>query len=145
MARGPSSDERSVLPSRETGWRGERVFLRELADYLHHDYVALWKFARHRGLLRHAYRLRGRRAYWVSVATAARLILFARALQGTKDLGGIDHHHRMERIRANKRRAKARLKAEQLKLNNQHLCIANSGAGTEDESRGGPGREQDES
>jgi len=135
------------LPPREREWRGERVFLQELAEYLHHDYVALYKFAQRRGLLYYSSRLKFQRLYWVTVATAARIILFARTLQGEKELGGIDHHRRMESIRARARRGKARKKAalaEQMKLNNLQLCIANSGADTEDESRGGPGREQDE-
>lgn len=142
MARQPDRDERLLVPAC-SGERGERVYVRELAQYLHHRSGVLMKFARQRGILHWA--SRGAcfpPVPWVTVDGAKRLIAFVRTLQGAKYHSGIDFHRHQEMMAAAQLRCqarkRARAEAEQNALNTRaHLCIAFPRADTEDESRGG--------
>lgn len=86
----PAGDERLVVP--DPGDRTtERVFLTELARYLHHRSSYLKAFAKQHGFLRSSPTQCGR-AYWVRPYGAMRIIAYIRALQGDAYLQGKQFH-----------------------------------------------------
>ena len=146
MARRPAGDERSVVPDLDVPRRGERIWLRELSLYLKFPYPALRQWAKARNLLHKRWIPPGHKPIWyVTPATALRLIVFARAKQGEALMAGQDSVRERERLlRKNHRwraRKAARGAAERaiMERTGVDLCIAIPGADTEDESRGGEG------
>jgi len=128
MAQHVSSGECSVVPGPDPAIRRERVYLTELARFLHHSVVALRKYARQRGLLHHSSRFPGRTAvYWVTAQTAMRLIAFARGVQGQWALDGKDFHAHQERDVMDQRKCRER-KAERARQAAQTASIAFCGA-----------------
>jgi len=134
MARGPTSDERSVLPVPEPRVRGERVFLRELSQYLHTDYAKLRQFAKRRGLLHHDNGPRHLPVFWVTPATAARIIVLARTIHGEQAFQGKDFGTLVEQRRhataqfRERRRAKRRAERD-----SRDGRLAFAGSGTKDD------------
>lgn len=119
-----------MLPEPEQSWRGQRVYVRELAAYLGHDPRDLRRYARERGLLhRSAGYPRSHVLFWVSAETATRLIAMVRAKQGAVYLGGRDYHREKEQIRMRALRQKARRAAA-----NEAARLARVCSPTEEES-----------
>jgi hypothetical protein len=108
----PAADERLVVPE-SSGRTTERVFIVELAQYLHHRVGVVRRFARRHGLLR-SQRLANRRLVdWVSPYGAQRIIAYVRAIQGCAYLQGHQFHELRERWAAdNKRLAISRAEAD---------------------------------
>jgi hypothetical protein len=107
----PAADERLVVP--EPGARStERVFVVELAHYLHHRVGVVRRFAKRNGLLR-SQRLANRRlVHWVSPYGAMRIIAYVRAIQGDSYLQGRQFHELRESWAAQKRLAISRAEAD---------------------------------
>lgn len=142
MTRRPERDEPLALDL-GAARRGGRVYLRELAAYLHHKPRDLRIFANNQGILYWQGRGAGRASVpYVSEQGAMRIIAHIRAIQGAEYLEGRPFHELRLAAAAYMTRAKAR-KLEKLKEENQaleakcRLLLAIPRAGTEDESRGG--------
>jgi hypothetical protein len=119
-------DERLVVPARSVVSK-ERVFLRDLAQYLHHGQAALKRFAKKHRLLHLGPRRAGREAVaWVTPYGATRIIAYIRAIQGERYARGLDYHRECERSRAYDAQKRVRKK----------LAIAISRAGAEAEPSG---------
>ncbi len=142
MARRPTEDE----PFRvDVGARthNTKVFIHELAGYLHHGVPAVRAFARKMGLLHWA----GRGAAYDSVAYvteagAKRIIAHVRALQGAKYMAGKPHHELVEAATAytrlrNARIAEERNREKQASEVKKSLTLAIPRADTEDEPKRG--------
>lgn len=141
MAHRPAEVSRAILPARTATW-GTRVFLKDLAEYLHERTSKLCVRARGWGIL-HRIGLGSGRAseYWVTEQGALRLIAHFRALQGAEYMAGRQFHEvkakNAARMKVEHARQRAQRKAERAALNvRTHLCIAIPPAGTEDDSRG---------
>jgi hypothetical protein len=142
MTRRSADDERGLVPPVRFFPSGERIYLKELARYLGHDYQALLKWAQKRGLAtleRQHYR--SARAWWVTPRTAMRLIVVARGIQGEFLLRGKDYQAQKEQSRRQKQAERARKRVEQVNTRlaehlQEQFALAFPAAGTEDESRG---------
>ena len=142
MTRRPERDEPLALDL-GAATRGGRVYLRELAAYLHHKVRELRVFANNQGILYWQGRGAGRSSVpYVSEQGAMRIIAHVRAIQGAEYLEGKPFHELRLAAAAQMARSNAR-KREILKQENQaleaksRLLLAIPRAGTEDESRGG--------
>jgi hypothetical protein len=101
----PADDERLVVP--EPGrYTGEKIFLTELAAYLHHRSGDLMDFARKHGFLKRIW-ARGAAVYWVHPYGAQRIISYIRALQGDHYLQGNDFHKEREQWAARMRKRRS--------------------------------------
>lgn len=127
MTRQPVWDERIVVPARSVGNRN-RVYLKELAQYLHQQTGRLRKFARRHEMLRGP-----RMAEWVSEYAAMRLIAYVRRMQGAIYETGESFHEVRAREARWQRQKQARKRAERT------ISLANSSAGTEAEPQAGGG------
>lgn len=92
----------------------EKVFVKELSQYLHHSAVVILAFARKKGFLRHQ-RAGGNKLFWVTPYGAARIIAYVRAIQGDTYLQGKDFHRLRERWAQEARRAKERKRMKEMK------------------------------
>ena len=96
----PAGDERAVVPTRSevsSAALKERVFLADLARYLHHRIGVLRKFGKKEGLIRRAGRGGAHPpAEYVSVYGAMRIIAYVRAIQGENYLHGRQFHEQNE-------------------------------------------------
>lgn len=123
MTRRPVHDERLVVPARSVLDK-DRVYVRELAQYLGHSLLAIRKFARKYGYLKKASRGASRTPItYVSPYAAMRIIAHIRRIQGEVYERGKDFHEIRERERASHQRLKAR----------SRLALANPGAEAEAE------------
>jgi hypothetical protein len=158
MARRPFSGECSVLTGRDLPTRGEKVFTKELAQYLGVEGRVIHDLGRQRRLIKRTYRHPGREpVYYLSVYGAALVMTAVRALQGAELLDGKDYWAVREGLRLAKARAKAAVTeriraAEQAeRLREMTVCsvlfsIENPSADAEDDSRAAsPRPEQEES
>lgn len=114
MARQPDGDERLVAQSCSVVTTGDRVYVKELAEYLGHPLVLVRRYLRQRRLM---HKVSRGSSYppiaYVTEATALRVIAHFRAIQGEQYLQGKDFHARLERERAARRRLYARLRAKE--------------------------------
>jgi len=141
MARGPDEDERLMLPERSVA-RGTKVFIQELALYLHASSATLRQTARRWGILHSV--TRGPCVPPIDYVTeqgALRLIVATRAKQGGLYQKGEQFHEWRLRetlwTRAYKAKKRAKRKAEQVALvTRSQIALAIPQAGTEDDSRG---------
>lgn len=93
----PAADERSVVPAR-TGVSKERIYLKDLSRYLHHNPAVVRKFAWKWDLVRLVYCGQGPRpAEYVSPYGAQRIIAYIRAIQGDAYLHGRNFHEWAEK------------------------------------------------
>lgn len=74
----------------------ERVFVKELVQYLHHSAPVIMAFARRKGFLRYK-SAGGNQIYWVTPYGASRIIAYVRAIQGDTYLQGKDFHRLREK------------------------------------------------
>lgn len=106
----PAGDERAVvpLPGKDTGrYSNERIYLKELTRYLHHDSHAVKKFAQEAGFVRKASLGTGTGPVeYVSPYAAMRIIAYIRAIQGEYYLRGKQFHEFNEKQALRKRVAK---------------------------------------
>lgn len=114
MARGPEVYE-CLVPEIRYGERRERVYITELARYLHHPAKAIRKFAKQHGYLRRYPRFPN--MDHVAPHAARQIILWARTIQGEWYVNGKDFHAYQDKIAKSRRecrwRAEARAKAAQ--------------------------------
>ena len=125
MPRRPAADERLVVPEC-SGASKERIYLRDLAKFLHLGVQTLRKVAKRYGYLR--FGPRGPQMHvveYVSVYAAMRLIAWGHAIQGEIYLQGENFHRTREQGLLSERRCKGRKRSghpvttEQEKLNVQ--------------------------
>lgn len=91
------------------GWDKERVYVKEIAQFLRHRTGLIRKFAREAGLLRKVSLGPARPgAEYVSPYGAMRIIAWVRAQQGQVYLEGKDLHAIREKQREYNRRVRAR-------------------------------------
>jgi len=109
MARGPAEDERLVVRALPERIHGERIFVRDLADYLCVQQKLIRAWARPRNLLHKASGGSARAGYhWVTAPVATRIIAYFRALQGAEYLAGNEIHEKRERDRCARRRRRGK-------------------------------------
>lgn len=107
----PVGDERLVVPPRSP-LRKERIYLGDLAKYLHHNPGTLIRVAKRQGWLRKTGGscILGNVRY-VSEYAAQRLIAYIRALQGAMYHQGCNFHEHREYGARSRLRSKERRKA----------------------------------
>lgn len=94
-----------------SGWDKERIYVKELAQFLHHRTGLIKRFAKEEGLLRKVSCGHGRpAAYYVSPYGAMRIIAWVRAMQGQVYLEGKDYHGLRAKQREWNRRSAERVK-----------------------------------
>jgi hypothetical protein len=121
MTQRPADDERIVCAPYE-GPSELRIYVTELAQYLHHRGSLIKKFAKRANLLKGC-----RDLPYVTVHGAQRIIAYIRAIQGAEYMRGRQFHEwneREQQLMARKRAAKK--------------ALAISGAGTEDRASEAP-------
>ena len=103
-----ADDERLVLPERSV-LRGERIYIRELTEFLGYKGGIVRRFAKRSGLIKRVSVGATRApAEYVTVYGAMRVIAYIRALQGDMYNKGRMFHEERERARGNLARRKAR-------------------------------------
>jgi hypothetical protein len=126
MTRQPDADERFIVPVRG-GPTEERVYLRDLAKYLHHNGGAIRRFGKKRALLHRVRCGNGRAAEeYFSPYGALRVIAYIRALQGEGYRRGRPFHEQREQgaayMREYMRKQRERLNAAAVPVS-EAACI----------------------
>lgn len=92
MPQSAHEDERIVVPARSVPTE-ERIYLKELAKFLHHRTGVLRQFAKKRALLHKvSLGISKEPAEYLTPYGAMRVIAYIRALQGAEYLSGRDFH-----------------------------------------------------